>query len=288
MLNAVDNILSSLPRHWIALLALLLIGLVGAIDYLAGYELSLFIFYLIPVGLASWYLNRPFGLLISVIAASTCLLADFFSGHTYSNMFILYWTASVRFSFFIIISYLLGNIHVILDLQSSLARKDGLTGLNNARAFKLMCAPIMEISKRNKHSMALGYIDLDGFKGINDRMGHSVGDQVLREIGNAIGLSLRTSDIGARMGGDEFCVLLPETDSPGAQIYFNRLKQSLDDLATRNQWPVSFSMGIAVLDSFEGDIDEAIHYADELMYQIKHSGKNNIALNEYRSVSNRA
>lgn len=216
-----------------------------------------------------------------MVAASISLVVDHTSGHTYSHPAIGYWDAAVRLSFFVITAHLISTIRLLVETQTLLAQLDGLTGLKNARSFGQACTSVFDLSRRHGHTTALGYIDIDGFKGVNDSLGHSVGDEVLKAVGSTLAKRLRASDIGARLGGDEFAILLPETAMPGARSFFTGLRTDLDNLAICNKWPIGFSIGVAVFLSSPESSDEAIRQADELMYKVKHSGMNSIQFAEF-------
>ncbi len=284
MLKQLDSHLSGQSRPRLVAYALVLIALLGAVDFLTGFELSFSIFYLIPVAIVAWYIRGQLFVGICILSAGTWLCMDLVSGHTYSHPLIPFWNAGVRFGFFIIIAALLSKFHDSLELQSRLAQVDGLTGLMNARTFKDRCRTHFDLSKRSGRPLSLGYIDLDGFKGINDRLGHSVGDEVLKAVAGVITQRVRSSDSGGRLGGDEFALLLPETDVAGATTFFSELHEHLLALAARYDWPVGFSMGVAVFHHFEGNVDAALQHADALMYQVKHSGKNRIRFEAYGEV----
>jgi diguanylate cyclase (GGDEF)-like protein len=213
-------------------------------------------------------------------AASIWLLADYTSGQSYSHPAISYWNAAVRLGFFAITVYLLSMIRQLLETQTTLAQFDSLTGLRNARSFKQACTSVFDLSRRHGRSSALCYIDIDGFKGINDSRGHSVGDSVLRAVGCALNNRLRASDIGARLGGDEFAILLPETTMNGARSFFMELHAGLVALAISNQWPIGFSIGVAVFPVAPATPDDAIRQADDLMYKMKHSDMSSLLLSE--------
>jgi diguanylate cyclase (GGDEF)-like protein len=281
MLRKLNGFLSAQSSFQIRAFSFLLVAIVGAIDLATGYELSFSIFYTIPVGIASWYAGKRFGLLVSIVSAMTWLAADYTSGHPYSYPAILFWNASVRLGFFAIIAYLLDRLRGSLDFQALLAQQDGLTGIMNARTFKQRCDSIFDLASRHGRPLALGYLDLDGFKGVNDSLGHSVGDQVLKTVATMLSKRLRASDFGGRLGGDEFAIVLPETDLAGARTFFTGLRESLIELAALNRWPIGFSIGVAVFHSPTPSPDDAIRRADGLMYKVKNSGKNNILFEEY-------
>lgn len=286
MLNAMHRLLSGQPQFRIGLFSFLLIATLGAIDLATGYELSFSIFYTIPVGIGTWYVGRRFGLAVCTVSAIVWFTADI--GHSYSHSSIPFWNASVRLGFFVIIALLLDRLRQALCSQELLAQQDPLTSLMNARAFKQRCHWVFSLASRNSRPVALGFLDLDGFKGINDSLGHSGGDEVLKAVAIELTKRLRASDICGRLGGDEFAVLLPETDLAGARTYFAGLRECLVLLAMRNHWAVGFSIGVAVFPSSIMDPDDAIRVADSLMYKVKNSGKNGILFEEYAGVTRAA
>ncbi len=281
MFSKVDSFLSAQGPSRLKIYPFLLIPIVGALDLLTGYELSFSIFYLIPVAIGSWYLGKNFGLVVCITAALTWLIVDFMAGNQYSHPAIQYWNASVRLGFFVVVANLLSRLRLTLELQTSLAQRDGLTGMMNAYSFRQRCESLFELAARHEHELTLGYLDIDGFKGINDSLGHSAGDQVLIAVASTLGKRLRVSDVGARLGGDEFVILLPETNLEGARTFFVHLHASLLDLAAYNCWPLGFSIGVAVFKMPEVSVDEAIKFADNVMYRVKSSCKNSILFAEY-------
>ncbi|MFA4915140.1 MAG: GGDEF domain-containing protein [Syntrophales bacterium] len=102
----------------------------------------------------------------------------------------------------------------------------------------------IERSQRHKHPFTVTYFDLDNFKTVNDRFGHSMGDNVLCTVVRYAKTHLRKMDIVARLGGDEFAFLLPETDQVQARVAISKIQISLLDEMYRNDWPVTFSIGV--------------------------------------------
>jgi diguanylate cyclase (GGDEF)-like protein len=122
---------------------------------------------------------------------------------------IIWWNASVRLCIFLVTFYLITQLKIYIGNESLLARTDSLTGLNNRHAFNEWLAYNIHSARRYHHPLTLGYIDLDGFKQINDTMGHSTGDRALHVVGSVLQSSVRNTDIVGRLGGDEFVLLLP-------------------------------------------------------------------------------
>jgi diguanylate cyclase (GGDEF)-like protein len=273
--------LSARSQGQLAAASFVLVAIIGLIDHLTGYELAFSIFYAIPIGVSSWYVGNRSGVAVCIVSGLTWLAVDFTSGHPYSHPAIPFWNMGVRLAFFIVIAHLLARLRTALELQSAWAQQDGLTGIMNARAFRRQCRFVTKLAARHKHTIALGYLDLDGFKGVNDTLGHGVGDHILTAVAGELASRLRASDFVGRLGGDEFAVLLAETDAAGARILFGRMREQLLDLAARNGWPIGFSIGVAVFHPPPADVDDALRRADELMYRVKSTGKNNILIEEY-------
>jgi diguanylate cyclase (GGDEF)-like protein len=269
---------------WWAVIVFLLI-VIGTVDHITGYELSFSLFYLAPVSIAAWHLSKPLAMLTCILSALTWFTVDFISVHSYSHMVIPYWNAILRLGIFIIVAGLIFNTRKLLLTMQVLATQDGLTGLQNARAFRQSCVSVFELANRHRHTLAIGYIDLDGFKLVNDTLGHTVGDEVLQGVAGVLAGRLRKSDVGARLGGDEFVILLSETTLQGASTFFSELHNSLQSYAAEQHWNIGFSVGIAVFTAPTINSDEAIRQADELMYQVKRSGKNNLSLKEFIPAS---
>lgn len=281
MLDHIHALLSSQSAFRVGLLCALILLVIGVIDQLTGNEIALALFYLIPVGIAAWYLSRRVAFLMALAAAIVWLLVDHTSGRSYSHPAIAFWNALVRLSFFALTVYLMSIIRKLLETQTELAQMDSLTGLHNARSFGQESVSVFDISRRHGHSTALGYIDIDGFKGVNDSFGHSAGDEILKAVGCALTKRLRVSDLGARLGGDEFAILLPETSMLGARSFFKDLHKALVNLAESNNWPIGFSVGVAVFPVPPLNSDEAIRLADDLMYKVKRSERNSVLFSEF-------
>ena len=249
------------------------IVLLGAVDYLSGYEVSFSLFYLAPVAFATWYINRTAGVICAVLSCLIWYLADFTSGHQYSNAAIPVWNAIVRLGFFLITALLLTSLRTVLTNQQHLARTDALTGLFGRRAFEERLAHDLALAQRNHSLLTLVYVDLDDFKSVNDQQGHAAGDRVLRLVGDCLSATVRATDTAARLGGDEFALVLPDTNSDEARGVVlkvrNKLQQSLRDA----NWNVTCSMGAVTFVSPQMSPPEALARADKLMYRVKRQGK---------------
>jgi diguanylate cyclase (GGDEF)-like protein len=254
-----------------------LVAILGLVDTITGYEISFSLFYLVPIALVSWKTNRALGIMASFLSAITWLSADLLAGNSYSNPLIFAWNTGIRLGFFIITVYLMSALRKALERERELSRVDTMTGAYNNRYFKVLLQMEIDRSRRYPSPITVAYIDLDNFKAINDELGHSIGDLVLRQVAANIMANLRLTDIVARLGGDEFAIMLPETSLDSAETIFTRLRQNLLEEMKRKNWPVTFSIGvISCTGEKSSTVDDIINRADHVMYSVKRQGKNAI------------
>ena len=160
-----------------------------------------------------------------------------------------------------------------------LAHKDILTGLPNRASFDLMASKVINLAKKHKSNIALLFIDLDGFKLINDAHGHQAGDELLNKVARKIESNLRSTDSVSRVGGDEFVILLDKTrNRQDISVIGNKIIKSLSEqiLIGTHLCTISASIGIAIYPEHGDDIIELTKKADAAMYKVKASGKNGI------------
>lgn len=159
-----------------------------------------------------------------------------------------------------------------------LALRDGLTGLLNRRAILDRMIEEMERAKRSSTPLAVAMLDIDYFKQINDRFGHLAGDQVLGHCARHMGLRLRKIDGLGRYGGEEFLLLLPDTDPHGAMAVVEELRESIAESVVMFEGEpisVSFSAGVwCDVPALDDNADKLIGKADAALYQAKHQGRN--------------
>jgi diguanylate cyclase (GGDEF)-like protein len=250
--------------------------IIGVLDYLTGAELSFSIFYFFPIGLISWYYGLYLGGMISLFSAVVWYFADILARpEPYGYSFIPLWNSGVRLITFLIISILLHEMRKNLDRESTYARIDYLTGAANTRAFFEAAKVQISIIKRNNNPFSIIYLDVDNLKKVNDKFGHIIGDKVLKETVTTIKRVLRPNDTVARIGGDEFVVLISDAESHVAEIITLRIQLALRQ-GLGKQYPITYSIGVLTCSSEPKSIDELLVNADNLMYEAKKSGKDTI------------
>ncbi|WP_341503505.1 GGDEF domain-containing protein [Gallaecimonas sp. GXIMD4217] len=152
------------------------------------------------------------------------------------------------------------------------ARTDALTGLGNRSAFEEDRARLRALCERTCGAISLALVDLDNFKPVNDRHGHQQGDRVLAALAQTLKAASRGSDAVYRIGGDEFALLLPQTNLAGAEIFGQRLLRQVADEPTLRRFGVGISLGLAQCNEKESDGDWH-HRADVALYEAKDAGR---------------
>lgn len=162
-----------------------------------------------------------------------------------------------------------------------LAHHDALTDLPNRGHFLNLVDQALALARRKKSSIALMFVDLDGFKPVNDRLGHAAGDRVLQEVAKRLNGCLRGSDAAARLGGDEFMVLLTEVnDADGAMLVADRLRERVLEpvMVGDDEARVSCSIGVSLFPDHGNDATTLERQADLAMYEAKARGRNRVCL----------
>jgi diguanylate cyclase (GGDEF)-like protein len=160
----------------------------------------------------------------------------------------------------------LASVALQLDLLRHDAGHDGLTGLLNRRSFDELLSQASSRSQRYGWPFALALLDLDHFKKLNDRLGHDGGDRVLRAIGAALRQTLRAGDIAARVGGDEFALILANGHLESVDYIVGRLRAAIDTVLESE---AGFSVGVALSPEEAVAVDELYKLADARLYEAK-------------------
>jgi diguanylate cyclase (GGDEF)-like protein len=259
----------------IVLVSLAALSLVGIGDYITGADISFSAFYLLPVVLAGSSGGRRVGLPIAVTTAVMWFAADFHGRpQPYETLLVPIWNAGVRFLVFVLVVALLDALKTSIAHERNLSREDSLSGLPNSRAFYEVAELERRRLARSGDPLTLAYLDIDDFKIVNDTLGHSAGDEVLRATAQTLQASVRDVDLVGRLGGDEFAILLPGTDAEGASIVLGRLHESLQRDAARHGWPIGYSIGSVTYTAAPASVDLMVSRTDRLMYEVKRAGKN--------------
>jgi diguanylate cyclase (GGDEF)-like protein len=196
--------------------------------------------------MTAWFVKKNIALITSFISAATWQFSNHLAGEHYSNLFVPIWNTSTRLTFFLVVTALILKLKKSISQEEILARTDFLTGAANPRAFYELAQMEIDRSRRYKRTITLAYFDIDNFKLINDTLGHHVGSDLLARVVEVTKQSLRSTDLIARVGGDEFAIMLPETNLEQARIVITKLQEKLQEEMDFEDWSVTFSIGVLV------------------------------------------
>ena len=248
---------------------------IGLLDYITGYNIGISLFYLIPIGFAAWFGGRYPGIVISSLSVLTMAATDFLAGKEYSHSLVEIWNLLMHLSVFAIYGVLFSSLRKAHERERENARKDYLTGISNFQGFKELAEREIERCRRYGTGLSIAYIDCDNFKEVNDTLGHDAGSRVLRTIADTIRKHIRATDIAARIGGDEFVVLLTDVSHDISVGFVEKMRSRLLQEMKRNNWNVTFSIGMVSF-STPLSVEEMLKKSDSLMYCVKRETKDAI------------
>jgi diguanylate cyclase (GGDEF)-like protein len=265
-----------LPRWLFEISPLCGTVLVSLTVYFGGAEASAtYAMYYLWVALAACYFFRPAvaGIHLAVASAAYAIVLAILGGDV--ELPVLKW-ALVTGTLAVV-----GGLMIVLREQlrrlvgqlGAAARTDSLTGLANRRDLEDRFAAELERSTRTGRALSIVVLDLDWFKEFNDRFGHYAGDQALIRLADALRRATRTSDVLARLGGEEFAVLAPETDEPEGLLLAERLRAEVKAAFARETEKMTVSCGVATFPVHGITAGELLHGADRALYEAKEAGR---------------
>ena len=271
------------PRHaWLAVgIALALTSLA---DWLTGPSVSMTIGYLFVDCLAAWTLRERVGIAMVLMSIAIGTAINGFGylpalDHSGMSTSIAIWNTATRAASAIMIVLMVATLRHSIDSERWRASTDYLTRSLNGGAFRSQIERVAREGQRKGATLLLLYMDLDGFKAVNDRHGHAAGDAVLRGFADEARARMRPDDLFARLGGDEFCALLAIEASAAPEQVAESLHARLSEALRATGHSVTCSMGAVVVDAAAaGDTERLLQLADEAMLEVKRNGKDAIRI----------
>ena len=276
-MKTIFSILENREPKTIADLSFLMILVLGIVQFMIGGIINIAPLYIFPPLFSSWYGSKTAGLLSALFSTLVFVTIEVISSRASFAFDALLFFSLPYLLAYSLLAILITNFRNVHRIEVHAADTDNLTGIHSARSFYAELANELLRSKRYDHVFSLAYIDIDNFKNINDSLGHTAGDNLLKEVADCLVSSLRTTDIVSRLGGDEYVCLLPETNQEEAKPAFLKAMELLKKRMKKRNWEVSFSIGVVTFENLPEDIKEAIDIADKLMYSVKNDDKNNVA-----------
>lgn len=266
-----------------ALITVLALAAVALIDLVTGTTLSFGFLYTSVTAFAAWCLRERAGLAVATTGiVLMAMINGFYSTSPLEGLGLAtpaaIWNTVSRALVMYLVALVVGGLRYGLEVERWRAGTDGLTGALNRAAFLAAMAEKIGEAQRRAQALVLAYIDLDGFKKVNDRFGHSAGDDVLRGFATAAARTIRAEDLFGRIGGDEFVALMVVPTCAEGDGMAEMLHARLTSTLAATGYPVTCSMGAAVVEAAEVvDAEALIKLADAMMYDVKRQGKNALA-----------
>ena len=281
--------MTGIPRLLLTILLFLCIPLLGMADYATGPDFEFSLLYLVPVLVLAWREDGRVAIGAAVLAAACALTADTaLHGVTIFTL----WNGFTRLAIYVALAVLGSLVHSnrerlatmnvrlarLLEEEQRLARTDTLTGLANSRAFSDALHRAIARNRRDRTPLAVACFDLDNFKSLNDAQGHAGGDRALLAAAGALTRVARSADLAARIGGDEFAVLLQNCNEAGAHAVAGRMLQELTNVMQRAGTGLGASVGVACFTDPPDDPDVTLGAADRALYEAKSQGKGRMVI----------
>ncbi|HYV59649.1 MAG TPA: GGDEF domain-containing protein [Acidimicrobiia bacterium] len=257
---------SLLPRHeaFAVVVGFVVIGLGFVVDVTTGRDLSLSLVYVAGVGIMTWTGSLRVGVL-GAIGGGAAVVMDGLSNSVVTGTALT--NGVTAFVLLLATAAVIDRLHFMMVREASRARFDPLTGLPNRRACEERCTVEIARLRRRSGSLSVAYFDFDGLKQVNDVKGHAAGDAALIHLATSAQAVLRPTDLLSRVGGDEFVLLLPDTDYDEATAVIHRIQGRLSEADGGE--PASVTAGLVTWHSPPHSIEQLFVEADALMYSAK-------------------
>jgi diguanylate cyclase (GGDEF)-like protein len=253
-----------------------LLCLVG-VHMLAGFAPAFRCLYILPIWAAIRLGGRKAGFLMVLVANAPILMLDLRSGDVSYNSAIS--DGFLRMVAFGGLAWLISNLEERLAHSEDMAFHDPLTGLYNRRALNEFWSERLKVRGNRQGSQTVAMIDCDGFKHLNDCYGHAAGDQVLKILAEVLESETRSTDLVARVGGDEFVILLSDADKATARRVLQRIEHIFESMVRGAGYSCSISVGYVPVNPGDTSMDAILRLADRAMYERKELKKGAAFLN---------
>lgn len=258
-------------------LALVAVFLLALLDVASGPGVGFAVFYALAVTGATFHAGWVSGAIVAISASGAGFLARllYLSGEV--SVAAALWNLGNEMAVFIALVLITHHGRTLLDRLAAQSRLDLLTGALNTRG--IIEAYDVERARAIRHAVPLSvaFIDLDDMKRVNDELGHGEGDEMLRTLAASVMSSIRETDIFGRVGGDEFALVLPDTDEHEALRAIQRLRRVVNRRSRPEGPYISVSVGVVTFRRTPPSADDALKAADSLMYMAKRAGGNRVA-----------
>ena len=281
-LSAVQRLLSALdrlPRVIFLGLSFTLILVLGVAHYqFEAAHLSWTLFYLAPILLATWFVGPRLGAVTAVLSAAATYLALFL---LHASTLETAWNASVTWLIGILGAEALYNVKLSREVGMQLSRIDSATGAVNARFFEELLEAEYSRAERYRFALTVARIHLNHFSQLQERLGLQAGDDLLYQFVAQLSETLRANDVVARLGEEEFAILLPQTNETQAQQAFARLQPQMKDVLEAEAITIDYKIAVLTYLEMPETLEEVMEQAEQLLQSIQSKDQNHI---EYQAL----
>lgn len=280
-----DSLLEKGKRFFVLKIlgVVLLTCTVGLADYITGGKLQLEAFYLVPVGLATLYLGRWPGIAIVILSAVSVLSGDIAMNLSNLNL-VVAWNFIENLLVFSAFTVVLTVLNMQIEKQNSLVREDPLTGIGNRKLFMEMAEQEMNRLRRYKRPFTAAFVNVINLGEVNQQLGNEEGDFLLVYVAKTIRNTIRTSDIAARLGNNEFAILFPETGADASTPLIEKIKKMLSEISEnqKNSYEIVFSAACVTFLEAPASVNDIFVKMTELMIGRGAQEKNSVAYDTYK------
>ena len=266
---------TALSRRVVTGVAIASLGAIGILDFLTGPGMTFTMFHLVPLAAVAWFVGVRSALVLLIISAGASIWGDLLARRDVESLALYLWNNGTRWLISVFVVFLIARLREALRRERAAARTDFLTGVANRRGFEERAEVELGRARRNTMPVTVAYLDVDGFKTVNDRFGHDRGDDLLRSLTASMVANTRVTDVVARVGGDEFVLLLPGIDAGNAVTQLAILRRRV--LHAAGVEGITLSIGAITYLSAPDNVVEVMAAADRLMYGVKQAGRDSIS-----------
>ena len=280
-----ERLLDTDPRRRRDILLVAAVAWLGiaALEWITSYELSLSTLYLVVICAAAWAGGWRWGLACALLSVANQTAVGFVLGHPFSRPGDFGLVSFNRFFAEVLIAGLVAGLRALFERERSHARIDYLTGALNRAGFDEALAVELARHRRDGDPFALAYFDCDDFKAFNDRRGHRFGNLLLQRVVQTFKRCLRKTDVIARLGNDQFAVLLPKTGAAEAESVTQELLYALKMAAAAEDFVVTFNIAVGVFPQAPESESAVLSFTEGLLNRLKSEGKSGFLVETCRA-----
>jgi diguanylate cyclase (GGDEF)-like protein len=264
-------------RILVVSLGLTMVAILGLLDALSSPYVSFAVFYALTIMGVTFHAGWVAGTIVAILASGTTLTSNLLYAPAEVSAVAALWDLGNEIAVFVSLVLILHQIRSMFDKLADQSSRDLLTGALNTRGVLEAFERERSRAQRNAAPLSLAFIDLDNMKRVNDELGHAEGDEMLRILAASVLSSIREADAFGRVGGDEFALILPDSDEQAALKAIQRLRSVVNRRTHARSPYISVSVGVVTFRRDPPEAADALRAADALMYVAKRAGGNRVA-----------